>query len=160
MDLNVFLADYTNPQHARDIVALLDHYARDPMGGGAPLDDAVAQCIVNELAQRSFAFTVLCYIDDQAVGLVNCFESFSTFKARPLINIHDIVVRQDYRGRHISHAMLTCVEAIAEQRNCCRLTLEVLEGNSAAQAAYKKFGFAGYELDPQMGKALFWQKWL
>ena len=160
MNPDVFLADYTNPQHARDIVALLDHYARDPMGGGAPLDHAVAQCIVDELARRSFAFTVLCYVDDQAVGLVNCFESFSTFKARPLINIHDIVVRREYRGRHISHAMLTCVEAIAKQRNCCKLTLEVLEGNSAARAAYKKFGFAGYELDPQMGKALFWQKWL
>lgn len=160
MTLDVLLADYTNPQHARDIVALLDHYARDPMGGGAPLDDAVAQRIISELARRSFAFTVLCYVDDHAVGLVNCFESFSTFKARPLINIHDIVVRQDYRGRNISNAMLACVESIARQRNCCKLTLEVLEGNSAAQAAYKKFGFAGYELDPQMGKALFWQKWL
>lgn len=160
MNPDVFLADYANPRHARDIVALLDHYARDPMGGGKPLDDAVAQCIVEKLAERSFAFTVLCYVDDRAVGLVNCFEGFSTFKARPLINIHDIVVRQDYRGRHISQAMLTYVERIAQQKDCCKITLEVLEGNTAAQAAYKKFGFAGYELDPQMGNALFWQKWL
>ena len=34
MTPDVFLADYANPRHARDIVALLDHYARDPMGGG------------------------------------------------------------------------------------------------------------------------------
>ena len=39
-----------------------------------------------------------------------------------------------------------------------KLTLEVLEGNSVAQSAYRAFGFEGYELDPQMGKALFWQK--
>jgi hypothetical protein len=38
------------------------------------------------------------------------------------------------------------------------MTLEVLEGNVAAQAAYQSCGFAGYELDPCMGKALFWKK--
>lgn len=160
MTTEVFPADYYNPQHARDIVFLLDHYARDPMGGGESLDDGVAQRIVGELARRSFAFTVLCYVDGEAAGLVNCFESFSTFTARPLINIHDIVVRKEYRGRNLSSAMLECVEAIARQKGCCKLTLEVLEGNTVAQSAYKKFGFAGYELDPRMGAALFWQKWL
>ena len=38
------------------------------------------------------------------------------------------------------------------------MTLEVLEGNEIAQHAYRSFGFAGYELDPRMGKAMFWQK--
>jgi hypothetical protein len=38
------------------------------------------------------------------------------------------------------------------------VTLEVLEGNQIAKNAYIKFGFAGYELDPKMGKALFWEK--
>lgn len=40
------------------------------------------------------------------------------------------------------------------------MTLEVLEGNQTAQAAYKKLGYAGYEIDPRLGKALFWQKQL
>lgn len=160
MSTEIFPADYRNPQHARDIIFLLDHYARDPMGGGAPLDGAVARCVVDELAQRPYAFTVLCYVDGEPAGLVNCFEGFSTFKARPLINIHDIVVRKEYRGRNLSKAMLACVESIARQKGCCKLTLEVLEGNAPAQMAYRKFGFAGYELDPQMGQALFWQKWL
>ena len=38
------------------------------------------------------------------------------------------------------------------------LTLEVLEGNKVAQAAYRASGFAGYELDPEVGRAMFWQK--
>ena len=35
---------------------------------------------------------------------------------------------------------------------CCKLTLEVLEGNKLAQAAYIANGFAGYQLDPEMGQ--------
>ena len=47
----------------------------------------------------------------------------------------------------------------AEDRGgCCKLTLEVLDGNAPAKAAYEKFGFASYELDPAVGGALCWQK--
>ena len=49
-------------------------------------------------------------------------------------------------------------EAIALSLGCCKLTLEVLEGNTVAHAAYKACGFAGYELAPNIGKAMFWQK--
>jgi hypothetical protein len=38
------------------------------------------------------------------------------------------------------------------------MTLEVLEGNIIAQAAYTSCGFASYKLDPRMGKAMFWEK--
>ena len=54
--------------------------------------------------------------------------------------------------------LLAKAEEIALGLGCCKLTLEVLEGNSVAQAAYKASGFAKYELDPSMGKAMFWQK--
>ncbi|AIE76231.1 Histone acetyltransferase HPA2-related acetyltransferase (plasmid) [Synechocystis sp. PCC 6714] len=54
--------------------------------------------------------------------------------------------------------MLQKAENIAVNLGCCKLTLEVLEGNYAAQSAYKAFGFSGYELNPKMGKALFWEK--
>nr|GFD20020.1 hypothetical protein [Tanacetum cinerariifolium] len=54
--------------------------------------------------------------------------------------------------------MLTKVEEIARQRGCCKMTLEVLEGNEVALGAYRKLGFSDYQLDPQMGRALFWQK--
>jgi hypothetical protein len=36
--------------------------------------------------------------------------------------------------------------------------LEVLEGNTIAQMAYKSCGYSGYELNPKMGRAMFWQK--
>ena len=58
----------------------------------------------------------------------------------------------------IAKRLLGDIEKIAKARGCCQLTLEVLEGNSVAQKLYKQFGFAGYELDPAMGRALYYQK--
>lgn len=160
MVITTVVADYVNVQHAQDIVTLLDTYAMDPMGGGQPLSEYVKTHLVQELAKRSWAFTILAYADDQPVGLANCFEGFSTFQCKPLINIHDILVVQQYRGHNISNLLLAKVEEIARARGCGKLTLEVLEGNLIAQNAYKKFGFANYQLDPGMGNAMFLQKLL
>ena len=43
MNVEVMIADYLNNQHAGDVGSLLNNYAEDPMGGGAPLSDFVKQ---------------------------------------------------------------------------------------------------------------------
>lgn len=152
------IVNYRNPKHAADLVELLDHYARDPMGGGKPLDQYVRENLARELSHLPHAFSVIVYEGERAVALANCFEAFSTFKAKPLVNVHDVMVHSDYRGRGLSKMLLDKIEEIAKARGCCKITLEVLEGNVTAQKAYLSFGFAGYELDPTTGKAMFWQK--
>lgn len=156
--IQVKIADYRDPQDAAHILQLLDLYARDPMGGSQPLSDYAKQNLVAELARLAYALSVLCAVDDQPAGLLNAFEAFSTFKCRPLINIHDIIVAPSFRGMGISQILLQKIEGIARTKGCCKMTLEVLQGNYPAQQAYQKFGFSGYQLDPKMGHALFWQK--
>lgn len=158
MNIVIQQADYQNPEHAVAIVDLLDAYARDPMGGGEPLSQFAKDNVIVELAKRSFALSLIAFVDVKPVGLLNAFEGFSTFKAKPLINIHDIIVLPDYRGKGIGQQLLQAIELIAHQKKCCKITLEVLQGNDLAQQAYLKAGFAGYILDPKMGHALFWQK--
>ncbi|CAM4299869.1 GNAT family N-acetyltransferase [Pseudoalteromonas byunsanensis] len=158
MNVEVLIADYLNENQAVDIGFLLNHYAEDPMGGGLPLSDFTKDNLAKELSKIPHAFSVICYVDGKPAGLINCFEAFSTFKCKPLINIHDIVVVNEFRGLGISQSMLAKVEERAREKGCCKITLEVLEGNEVAQNSYIKFGFNGYELDPKMGKALFWQK--
>lgn len=158
MDIEVVMADYADARHARDIPLLLNEYAQDPMGGGQALDEAVQRHLVGELARRPHAFSVLAYVNGEPAGLVNCFEGFSTFACQPIVNIHDVVVLARYRGLGLSQRLLTQVEAEARARGCCKLTLEVLSGNEVARAAYQKFGFASYTLDPDTGVALFWEK--
>lgn len=156
--INIVLVDYSNPQQGSDLVLLLDSYARDPMGGGEPLSQFVKDNLVVELSKRAFGLSLIAYVDNQPAGLLNAFEGFSTFACKPLYNVHDIIVIEQFRGLQLSQLLLQELERIARAKGCCKITLEVLEGNSIAQRAYQKSGFAGYELDPKMGRAMFWQK--
>jgi len=158
MSINLVNVDYLNPQHAQDLIYLLDSYAQDPMGGGEGLNQYVKDNLVSELAKLPHALSLICYLDNKPAGLVNCFEAFSSFMCKPIMNIHDVVVLNEFRGKGISQLLLEKVEDVARERGCCKITLEVLEGNKVAQNSYMKFGFAAYELDPTMGKAMFWQK--
>jgi ribosomal protein S18 acetylase RimI-like enzyme len=159
--VRVCRADYANPSHAAALVDMLDAYARDPMGGGAPLSAFAKAQLVPSLAARPHAFSVLAFLGEdgtQAVGLVNCMEGFSTFACQPLVNVHDLAVRPGYRGQRIGERMLELVEHIARERGACKLTLEVLQGNTGALRLYQRVGFANYQLDPAMGHAQFLQK--
>lgn len=151
-------ADYANPRDAADLIALLDDYARDPMGGGAPLSAEARERIVPGLAGTPGAFSLLARLDGEAAGLANCFTAYSTFAAAPLVNVHDIAVAPDHRGRGIGKALLLAVEAEARARGACKVTLEVLSGNARAKALYVALGYGDYQLDPEAGHALFWQK--
>ena len=156
-------ADYADDLHAQALVELLDAYARDPMGGGEPLSAFARTNLVAALARRAQAFSVLAFDDSgqgRAIGLVNCLEGFSTFACKPLINVHDVTVLAEYRGRGIATAMLALVEQIARERGACKLTLEVLEGNDAAMRVYRRYGFANYQLASAAGHAQFLQKYL
>ena len=142
------------------LLQLLDHYARDPMGGGKPLSADVKQNLIPQLQSRSDYLGVIAFHEAQPVGLINAFEGFSTFAAKPLMNIHDVIVSEECRGNGLAQRMMEKVEEAARERGCCKLTLEVLSNNLVAQAAYRKYGFGSYTLDPAAGVAEFWEKTL
>lgn len=158
LSLTVCRADYASPAHAAALVALLDAYARDPMGGGQGLSEFAKTSLVPGLAARPQAYSVLAFEGDQAVGMVNCIEGFSTFAGRPLVNVHDVAVLASHRGQRIAEKMLALAEVIARGRGACKMTLEVLQGNTGAIHLYQRLGYAGYQLDPMMGQARFLQK--
>lgn len=158
--ITVCRADYGNPVHGAALVMLLDAYAQDPMGGGHPLNEFARANLVPALAARPQAYSVLAFEADKPIGLVNCIEGFSTFACRPLVNVHDVAVLAQYRGRGVAASMLALAEELARERGACKMTLEVLQGNAGAVRLYGRIGFAGYQLDPAMGEARFLQKWL
>jgi GNAT superfamily N-acetyltransferase len=145
-------------EEANEIVFLLNTYANDPMGGGEPLPEATRTNLVPEFVKRkAWCHVFIARKGSQPIGIANCFEGFSSFTAKPLINIHDIAVIPEFRGKGVGTKLLRAVEAFAASIDCCKITLEVLEGNIVAQNAYRAFGFRPYELDPKMGVAQFWE---
>jgi ribosomal protein S18 acetylase RimI-like enzyme len=160
----ILKADLSNPIHAEAFVELLNLYSLDPMGGGKGLSDFAKQNLASTLCDRPDFHVILAFAigDDsqgqRCAGLTTCIEGFSTFACKPLLNVHDVMVKSEYRGMGLSKMLLQKAEELAIAKGCCKLTLEVLEGNHAARAAYSSFGFESFELDPKMGKAQFWQK--
>lgn len=152
--------DFASPQDSDALVTLLDMYARDPMGGGQALGEGVKARLPRDLAVFPDSIHLLAWAGDEPVGLLNAFMGYSTFKAQPLVNVHDIAVRPQWRGQGVGQALLQALESVARDRGCCKITLEVLSGNTGARHAYEKFGFEDYALDPALGAACFMQKWL
>lgn len=154
-----------NLDAAKDAAALLhllDHYAKDPMGGGTPLTASTLENLIPRLKQLPNFHSALAWSGgtdgEKAVGLINCLIGFSTFAAAPLLNVHDIVVQADQRGKGIGSALLGHAEHLARSLGCCKMTLEVLSENTIAQRSYVRVGFRPYVLDPAAGHALLMVK--
>ena len=154
----VRLADLAAPHDAAAVVTLLDAYARDPFGDGKPLADEVRERLVPALREHPTTRVFLALVEDQPVGIATSFVGFSTFAAKPLINVHDLAVLPEARGKGVGRALLDAVEQHARATGCCRVTLEVLDTNARARGLYEAVGFR-HEMDTGAdGRALFYAK--
>ena len=137
----VCAADLDDAAHAAAVLELVDDYARDPFGAGRPLATAVRAALVEGLRAHPTTLVFLAFVGGAPAGVAVCFRGFSTFAARPLLNVHDLSVAKRFRGRGIARRLLDAVEATARELACCKLTLEVRGDNVRAQALYRSFGF-------------------
>ena len=144
MQFEIVNADFGDPAHREGLLEVINSYAADPVGGGKPLPPDVRDRLVPALRDHPTALVLLAVAGERPVGTAVCFLGFSTFQARPLLNIHDLAVLPKWRGRGIGRALLAAAEDRALQQGCCKLTLEVQEGNERARALYKRFGFSDF----------------
>ena len=139
--MSILLADLANPAHQAAIIDLLDMYCRDEFGDGKPLSAETQANLIPGLVNHGGARVFLAFDGQTPVGLALCFVGFSSFRAKPLINIHDIAVVPQARGRGIGRELLSAIEQHARTTGCCKVTLEVRSNNLRAQRAYRAAGF-------------------
>ena len=140
-DLEIVEASLDDPTHTAAIVRLLDAYAREPMGIGRSLSDDVKANLIPGLREQSNALIFLAFIGREPAGIVVCFRGFSTFAARPTLNVHDLAVRPGFRGRRIGLQLLRRVEDRGLEIGCSKITLEVREDNERARSFYTAAGY-------------------
>jgi ribosomal protein S18 acetylase RimI-like enzyme len=146
VDLHISTADFDEPLHQAAIIKTLDSYAADPIGGGEPLSADVRARLVPGLKAQANSLVLLAFDDAEPVGVAICFYGFSSFKARSLLNVHDLAVIPERRGQGAGRALLAAAEDHARKRGCCKLTLEVQDGNTGARRLYERVGFRDYAL--------------
>lgn len=93
----------------------------------------------------------------RAVGMAVCFVNYSTFRARSLINVHDLAVHPDCQGQGIGRKLLENVISHAAENQHYAITLEVRKDNINALKLYRKLGFAGVEENSD-GEAMLFVK--
>jgi ribosomal protein S18 acetylase RimI-like enzyme len=156
--IKIIEADLSLRAHQEAVLAMVDAYSRDAMGDGKPLDQDVRAQLIPGLMKHPTTLIFLAFAGDQTVGAAVCFIGFSTFAAKPLINIHDFVVLPTSRGKGIGRQLLEAVEAKAKELGCCKLTLEVMDKNQQAVRMYQAAGFERYALQAEAGGAIFMSK--
>jgi ribosomal protein S18 acetylase RimI-like enzyme len=134
-------ANLADAGDASSVIDVLDSYASDPRGGSEPLAAEVRARLIPMLREHPTTLVLLAFAGEAAVGLVTGFWGISSFRARPLLNIHDLAVRPGYRGQGVGRALLAAAETRARDRGCCKLTLEVQDDNTPARTLYERFGF-------------------
>jgi GNAT superfamily N-acetyltransferase len=156
--MKIVIADLEREAHRRAVVALTGAYARDPMGNGAPLPLEVLERLPDALRAFPTTLIFLAYDGDAPIGIATCFLGFSTFAARPLVNVHDLAVLPERRGAGVAAQLLAAIEARARELGCCKVTLEVLENNHAARRLYHRAGYAQATYTEAAGGGLFYAK--
>jgi ribosomal protein S18 acetylase RimI-like enzyme len=151
-------ADLDREDHQQAVIDLIDAYAMDPMGNGGALPGDVKNALISGLKKHPTTLIFLGMINNEAVGIAVCFIGFSTFAARPLINVHDLAVLPVHRGNGVGRQLLAGVERKARDMGCCKVTLEVLENNRPAMKMYAGAGFTQATYTEEAGGALFFAK--
>lgn len=154
----VIKADLSLPDHQRQILDLLNGYSMDMFGDGKPLSATARADLIPRLQQHPTTRIFIAYQDGAPAGIAICFLGFSTFAARPLLNIHDYFVSPAYRGKSVGRILMQEVERHAREEGCCKLTLEVLENNRRARSVYAAAGFERATYVPEAGSSFFLTK--
>jgi len=157
-NVTIVETDLSRRAHQEALVAMLDAFMREPLQGGEPLSERVKREVVPGLRAHPACYTWLAYREEKPVGFTICFLGFSTFMARPLINIHDIFVDSSARGLGIGAMLIERVETKARELNCCRITLEVREDNRVARGLYRRVGFDRVVVGAEHVPMEFWHK--
>jgi len=146
--IHVREADLSEHADGEALLSLLDAYARDPMGDGRPLGREVRNALIPALRRVPDVLVLLAFARDddaapdwQPAGVAVCFSGFSTFRAKTLLNVHDLTVRPGWRRHGIATRLLAAVETAARARGCCKVTLEVRADNAAARRLYDRLGY-------------------
>jgi GNAT superfamily N-acetyltransferase len=158
LDADIVEADLARRDHQDAVVRLISAYASDPMGNSGPLPSDVLERLIPGLRSHPTTLILLAYVNGTAVGIATCFVGFSTFYARPLVNVHDLAVLPEFRGQGVGRQLLESVTGKARQLGCCKVTLEVHEANARAKQMYEAAGFAPGAAREPGGRWLFYSR--
>lgn len=150
-DVTFRLADFASDADLAKVVALTDEYAQLEVAIGSALTPEVRDRLPAAMRAHPGLFAILAESESgDAIGLATCVLSWSSFRAAPLVNIHDLVVTASARNQGLGARLLEAVRIESVARGAAGVTLEVWPGNHAERLYVR----SGYELSGHFYKRL------
>ena len=138
LEIEVIEADLDQRKDCDAVLDLVDQYARDPMGNGKPLPNHVQTSLIEGLKAHPTTIVWLARRSGVPIGLAICFVGFSTFSAKPLINLHDLFICEEMRGHGVGPMLLDAIATKTQAIGGCKVTLEVQSKNHRARKVYEE----------------------
>lgn len=154
----VRVARLNEPKEATDFLALFTEYTRSLETPGGTEDEMIPPNLVEEIKKRPDVAVFLAYRKGHPVGFAVTVEGFSTFRALPVLNIHDIGVARNFREQGVGKTLLSAIRTEAKKRGCCKLSLEVNEHNASARHLYQAMGYSTLTGNDASERTLFMVK--
>lgn len=101
-----------------------------------PDAEAVARLRQDAFSDKPRFEAFIAYLDDEPVGYAICFETYSSFLAKPTMYLEDLFVLDGKREHGVGSALFDHVLNKARDRGCGRMEWQVLDWNQLARDFY------------------------
>lgn len=160
MTVSIRELDFANALDRDALAKMIQSFSADEAIGGKGIASETAVAAVAGLARRVPSIWVAMAWDEsgesrRGAGMVITIESYSTFAAAPVLNIHDVAVASDYRRQGVGRRLVEAARDEARRRDCCKMTLEAYRQNEGAIRLYRDLGFRSPGEGTPTGETLF-----
>ena len=138
-NISIIEADLKIKEHSDAVILLTKEFSNDHEN--KTQESFTIKNLIKGLRNHPTTIIFIAYKNNYPIGQAICFKGFSTFNAKPLINIHDLYVNKNHRGKGVGSQLINRIEKKAKLLDCCKITLEVVENNLQALKTYDKNGF-------------------
>lgn len=152
-DVQIIKGNLNKKEHVEHFLRLTSAFMSDKMGGNITWTNEERDKVVVDMKNHPCAILLFAIVKGEFAGICTCFFAYSTFLAKPLLNIHDIYIEESLRGNGLGKKLIKAVEDVAAINKCGKITLEVRKDNLNARDLYKSQGFT-----EAPSSKLFWVK--
>lgn len=127
------------PGNVEDLLHLIEELARFERLA-PPDEEARARLAAHALGEDPLFEAFVAYMDDEPVGYITYYFTYSTFLAKPTLFLEDIFVLEPGRRMGVGKALFRFCAEEAMRRGCGRMEWSVLTWNEGAIAFYERMG--------------------
>lgn len=138
--MNIIRANMT---HLDDVVMLFDGYRQFYR---AESDLVATRLFVSQRLELQDSVILMAEEDDEALGFVQLYPSFSSVSMRRIWILNDLFVHPNARKRGVGRFLLEQAKQFGIKHNALRLELTTEITNTPAQALYESLGWVRDEV--------------